>query len=264
MTSVEQKPEVNESTEPAVDQKTAEVTEKEQTPAEPVAVTRVHVTNLPWKYTKEQLSELFSKSGKVVSASIVTRSTGESKGFGFIEYETVKGSAKAVEELNNYQVDNRRIGVVYSTSQGPYKPTAPKDYEDGEASQRLHVRNLQFGVKRADLEKEFSKYGQVKTCQLVKHKKTGKSRGYGFVEFENMEDAKKAKEALNGSTMAEKEIVVLYSKSSGPRKTTKRKRTKSKKKTDTKKKAAPAKEAEEQQPQKKQKEKRKEEKGEKS
>jgi len=212
MTSNEQQ----ESTEQA----TAQTTEQEA----PAPTTRIHVTNLPWSYTDEQLSELFSKTGKVTKASIVTRTNGESKGFGFVEYATAEGSQKAIEELNNLPVEKRRIGVVFSTSEGPYTPTAPRDFEDGEPSTRLHVRQLQWAVKRKDLQDAFGKFGKLTSCQLVKNKKSGRPRGYGFVEFENEEDAKKAKEALNKSKLMDREIVVLFSKSTGPRKTKQRRK----------------------------------------
>ncbi|MDQ5955434.1 MAG: hypothetical protein QG621_437, partial [Patescibacteria group bacterium] len=49
-------------------------------------VQKLFVGGIPWKTTKEELQDAFSKAGEVVSASIVTdRETRESRGFGFVE-----------------------------------------------------------------------------------------------------------------------------------------------------------------------------------
>jgi len=58
---------------------------------------------------------------------------------------------------------------------------------------KLYVGNLSYSVTKEDLEKLFSKYGEVKEVNIVE------GRGFGFVEMSNSSEAEKAKEALNGS-----------------------------------------------------------------
>jgi len=58
------------------------------------------------------LQELFTKIGKVVSAKvIVDRTTNQSKGFGFVEMASDEEAQKAIKELNNTEVDGRKIAV---------------------------------------------------------------------------------------------------------------------------------------------------------
>lgn len=73
---------------------------------------KLFIGNLPWSIDSEQLNEIFSKFGKIVEAVVITeRHSGRSKGFGFVEYETEEAAQKAVDELNEKEVEGRKIFV---------------------------------------------------------------------------------------------------------------------------------------------------------
>ncbi len=73
---------------------------------------RLFVGGFPYSIASSQLEEMFSKIGKVVSADIITdRSTGQSKGFGFVEMENDKEADEAIEKLNNTEIEGRKITV---------------------------------------------------------------------------------------------------------------------------------------------------------
>ena len=61
----------------------------------------------------------------------------------------------------------------------------------------LYVKNLVDGMKEDLLEEIFSRYGKVFSVVIMKDGK-GSSRGFGFVNFQSPDDAKKALEAMNG------------------------------------------------------------------
>ncbi len=61
----------------------------------------------------------------------------------------------------------------------------------------IYVGNLSYGVSEEDLKGVFEEYGAVETVKIIKEKLTGKSKGFGFVEMPNNEEAKKAIEELN-------------------------------------------------------------------
>ncbi|CAB3992072.1 RNA-binding [Paramuricea clavata] len=57
---------------------------------------------------------------------------------------------------------------------------------------KVHVGNLSFDTREDDLMYEFERYGRVEQVQIIKDRDTGRPKGYGFVMFENSEDARDA------------------------------------------------------------------------
>jgi RNA recognition motif-containing protein len=73
---------------------------------------KLYVGSLPYKTTEDQLHQLFSQYGTVVSVKIVTdRVTGQSKGFGFVEMASPDEAQKAIENVNGSQFENRSLIV---------------------------------------------------------------------------------------------------------------------------------------------------------
>jgi len=81
---------------------------------------RLFVGNLPYSVDDRQLEEIFSKAGKVESAAVITqRETGRSKGFGFVEMATAEEAKAAIEQLNDSEVDGRKIVVSIARPKQP-------------------------------------------------------------------------------------------------------------------------------------------------
>ncbi|MBD3180865.1 RNA-binding protein [Candidatus Poribacteria bacterium] len=66
---------------------------------------------------------------------------------------------------------------------------------------KLYVGNLNFDTTDQQLEEAFSQYGEVVSAVVIRDRDTDRSRGFGFVEFSQEEDAQKAKEAMNGTDL---------------------------------------------------------------
>ncbi len=63
---------------------------------------------------------------------------------------------------------------------------------------KLYVGNLSYSVDNAQLEELFSKYGQVRSAQVIQDRDTCRSKGFGFVEMSDDNAAREATEGLNG------------------------------------------------------------------
>jgi len=73
---------------------------------------RLFVGGLPYSVNDSKLEEMFSAVGIVSSATVITdRETGQSKGFGFVEFEKDADADEAIKKLNDTEVDGRRIVV---------------------------------------------------------------------------------------------------------------------------------------------------------
>lgn len=76
--------------------------------------------------------------------------------------------------------------------------------------------NLSRQTTEDHLRKMFGKYGEVKSCNLMLDKETGKSKGFGFVDMTNDDEAAKAIEGLHGKIFGNHKIrVKLSTKSPG-------------------------------------------------
>lgn len=72
----------------------------------------------------------------------------------------------------------------------------------------IFVAKLNFKTQKEDLEKAFSQYGQVTSAKVITDRDTGRSKGFGFVEMPNDDEANKAIAALNESELDGRTIVV--------------------------------------------------------
>lgn len=92
---------------------------------------RLFVGGIPWSLTDATFADLFAKIGKVTSAKIIVdKFTQKSKGFGFVEYEVDADADKAIKELNDTEVDGRKIVVQEAR---PLEERAPRrDFGGGQ------------------------------------------------------------------------------------------------------------------------------------
>lgn len=72
----------------------------------------------------------------------------------------------------------------------------------------IFVGSLPFSIEEADLRESFEVYGSVSSVKIITDKFTGRSKGFGFVEMSNDDEALKAIEELNGATVEGRTIVV--------------------------------------------------------
>ncbi|HEV7300051.1 MAG TPA: RNA-binding protein [Tepidisphaeraceae bacterium] len=63
---------------------------------------------------------------------------------------------------------------------------------------KLYVGNLAYGVDSSELEQIFGAHGTVTSAQIINDRDTGRSKGFGFVEMSNDDEAQAAIAALNG------------------------------------------------------------------
>lgn len=73
---------------------------------------------------------------------------------------------------------------------------------------RIYVGNLSFDAGDADLQAAFSPYGQVSTAQVIIDRFSQRSRGFGFVEMDNAEEAQAAIAGLNGKEVMGRQLTV--------------------------------------------------------
>ena len=72
----------------------------------------------------------------------------------------------------------------------------------------IYVGSLSYKATDDDLKKEFEGFGQVESVKIIKDRYSGESRGFGFVEMLNKDEAQSAIEGLNGKELKGRKISV--------------------------------------------------------
>ncbi len=73
---------------------------------------------------------------------------------------------------------------------------------------KLYVGNLPYSVDSDNLQETFQEYGEVTSAQVITDRDTGRSKGFGFVEMADFNQAKAAIEALNGTEVQGRTLTV--------------------------------------------------------
>lgn len=98
----------------------------------------------------------------------------------------------------------------------PREPRAPRESRKPEAvevtSEKLYVGNLSFDASESDLSELFNGVGQVQNAEIVTHKETEKSKGFGFVTMTTVDEAKRAVVELHDKDFMGRKLVVSGAK----------------------------------------------------
>jgi len=166
------------------------------------------VKNLNFDTTEAQLKAFFEKSGSVTSVSIAKKPSPKSangflsRGYGFVEFGSKESAKDAMKKLNGKLLQDYAVELKLSEKQISKVPeTVEKARNLKEASAKLLIKNIPFETTRKDLRKLFSAFGDIKHIRLPKKLAgTGDHRGFAFVEFSSIAEARKAFEATGDST----------------------------------------------------------------
>lgn len=148
------------------------------------------------------LHDTFSAFGNILSCKVATDSAGQSKGYGFVQFDNEEAAQKAIEKLNGMLLNDKQVYV------GPFLRKQERDSTaDKSRFNNVFVKNLSESTTEEDLKKVFSEFG-ITTSEVVMRDGDGKSKCFGFVNFEKAEDAARAVEVLNGKKFDDKEWYV--------------------------------------------------------
>ena len=81
----------------------------------------------------------------------------------------------------------------------------------------IYVGNISWGLTDQDLENVFAEYGTVDSAKIITDRATGRSRGFGFVEMSDDDQAKEAIEALDSKDFMGRDIRVNEARPREPR-----------------------------------------------
>ncbi|ODQ64346.1 polyadenylate binding protein [Nadsonia fulvescens var. elongata DSM 6958] len=153
----------------------------------------IYIKNLDPAIDNKALHDTFSAFGNILSCKIATDEFSNSKGFGFVHYDSEEAANSAIEHVNGMLLNDKQVFV------GPHISKAERvqvQEEKKSVFTNVYIKNLGSDVEDKEFEELVGQFGPVVSASLSKDEEN-KPRGFGFVNFENHEDAAKCVEELN-------------------------------------------------------------------
>lgn len=167
-------------------------------------VGNIFIKNLDKSIDNKDMYDTFSTFGTILSCKVATDEHGNSKGYGFVHFETEEAANKAIDKVNGMLLSDKKLYV------GRFIPRKEREKELGEKAKRftnVYIKNFPDGMDEDKLRGLFEAFGKI-TSYKVMSDETGKSRCFGFVAFEDAEAAEDAVNQLNGKEMDGKTVYV--------------------------------------------------------
>ncbi|KDQ17365.1 hypothetical protein BOTBODRAFT_186037 [Botryobasidium botryosum FD-172 SS1] len=153
----------------------------------------IFIKNLDEQIDNKALHDTFAAFGNVLSCKVATDETGASRGYGFVHYETAEAADAAIKAVNGMLLNDKKVFVGHHISR---KERQSKIDEMKAQFTNLYVKNLDPEVTQEEFTELFSQFGPI-TSSVVQLDDDGKNKGFGFVNFDQHEDAQKAVDALH-------------------------------------------------------------------
>jgi polyadenylate-binding protein len=164
-------------------------------------VGNIFIKNLDPSIGHKELYDTFSMFGNILSCKVAFDENGQSKGFGFVHFETPESANRAIQMVNDKILKNRKVYV------GKFESKKERHKQMESSWTNVFIKDLDPEVSDKELMTAFSKHGNV-TSAVIMRKDDGTSKGFGFVNFQHHEDAVKAVDALHGSSLGRNQKII--------------------------------------------------------
>lgn len=159
----------------------------------------LYVGDIHQDVTEGMLFDIFSTVGPVASIRICRDTlTRRSLGYAYVNFHSAQDAERALDILNNTQINGRPCRIMWSQRD-------PSVRRSGVGN--IFIKNLDPSITHKELYDTFSGFGNILSCK-VQMDETGASKGFGFVHFQNQEDADNAISKVNGMLLGKMQVFV--------------------------------------------------------
>ncbi|GAB2228044.1 hypothetical protein Droror1_Dr00009873 [Drosera rotundifolia] len=159
----------------------------------------LYVGDLDPRVTTADLLHVFSGAGKVTGVRVCSDAvTGESLCYGYVNFENAQDAKKAMLLLNHTVLKGKSMRIMWHDRNPITRKTGVGN---------LFVKNLDRSITGASLQDAFQKFGTVLSCKIAADE-NGKSKGFGYVQFEKNESAMAARDAMHDTMLLGKKLHV--------------------------------------------------------
>lgn len=165
-------------------------------------VGNVFIKNLDKNIDNKSLYDTFSAFGNILSCKIMTDENAQSKGFGFVHFETQEAADNAINKVNGMLLADKKVFV------GRFMSRNQRADAGGQRKfTNIFIKNFGDQLDEEKLRELCSKHGKILSIK-IENDENGHSKGFGFCSFENPEEAEEAVQSLNGFTVGDKQLYV--------------------------------------------------------
>ncbi|CAK7265352.1 Protein phosphatase PP2A regulatory subunit B [Sporothrix epigloea] len=165
----------------------------------------IFIKNLDAAIDNKALHDTFAAFGNILSCKVAQDEHGASKGYGFVHYETDEAAQQAIKNVNGMLLNEKKVYVGHHI---PKKDRQSKFEEMKANYTNIYIKNLSSDVTDEEFRELFEKYGTVTSSTIARDQDTGKSRGFGFINFTSHEAAAAAVAELNERDFHGQELYV--------------------------------------------------------
>lgn len=176
--------------------------------------TNIYIKNLNKSISEEKFNELFGQFGKVTSSVLAKDEEGNSKGFGFINYDSHEQAQAAIDTLNQKEIEGQELYVGKAQKKADREKELKNMFEKLKRERmskyqgvNLYVKNLDPTIDDEKLRQEFAHCGTITSAKVMRDEKNA-SKGFGFVCFATPDEATKAVTDMNQKMILNKPIFV--------------------------------------------------------
>ncbi|KZT09503.1 polyadenylate binding protein [Laetiporus sulphureus 93-53] len=176
--------------------------------------TNIYVKNIDAEATEEEFLDLFKQFGNVTSAVIQRDDEGNSRGFGFVNFENHEEAQQAVDTLHDSEFRGKKLFVTRAQKKAEREAELRKSYEQAKMEKlskyqgvNLYIKNLEDDIDDDRLRAEFEPFGTITSAKVMRDEK-GTSKGFGFVCFSSPDEATKAVAEMNNKMIGSKPLYV--------------------------------------------------------
>ncbi|KAM0997953.1 hypothetical protein ACFX2I_007756 [Malus domestica] len=152
---------------------------------------KLFIRGLGWDTTTEGLRSLFSAYGELEEAIVILdKTTGKSKGYGFVTFRHVDSALMALKEPSK-KIDGRMTVTQLASAGNSNSNTASNNVADV-SLRKIYVANVPYDMPSDKLLAHFALYGEIEEGPLGFDKQTGKCKGYALFVYKTPEGAQAA------------------------------------------------------------------------
>ncbi|KAI0175709.1 hypothetical protein GGR52DRAFT_570699 [Hypoxylon sp. FL1284] len=182
---------------------------KTETEASEDEYTTLFAGNLGWGVDDNVLYDAFKDCADLSNARVVTdKAMQRSRGFGYVDFSTHEGAKAAFEKMNGFELEGRPLRLDPSKPR-PAESSTPNARANDRARQHgdtvspesdtLFVGNLPFEADEDMVSAFFGEVAEVKSIRLPTDPESGNRKGFGYITFNSVEDAKGVFNTQNGA-----------------------------------------------------------------